>query len=297
MKPQEARAIARAAYLFTLPLVVNYGDLYSRAVDSSSPRWAGGFGRWQLLEAPVGGRKGPTSAESYWQTWLDVRSQPCALSPRAPGTGSAVRCNDLWGFLVGETCNGDGASASRHLMLVSPAWAGDTPSPDDCVVRGESPFLRLVAAISRPQSNGATATPEEDFDLGYGLVTALQEPVRWWPWRPNTVTSDEYWGCANFVLSLTTPHDADEEILRRTAEIGVAAGEPWDPLTQRPEIRDAVSAGMDDAITDLMRRSALEDGRYLRSRSRTETDRDYFARALGAVARSVADGVSSYSVR
>ena len=42
MKRTEARAIARSAYMFLYPLVVNYGTMYVEALDPTSPFFGGG---------------------------------------------------------------------------------------------------------------------------------------------------------------------------------------------------------------------------------------------------------------
>ena len=57
--PEAAHAIARAAYIFLYPLVVNYGAAYQLAIDPTSG--SGGFGRWHRRRtvAPISGGASP----------------------------------------------------------------------------------------------------------------------------------------------------------------------------------------------------------------------------------------------
>jgi hypothetical protein len=97
------------------------------------------------------------------------------------------------------------------------------------------------------------------------------------------VTSDAFWSCATFALMLVEPHPEDAIITDRIAQIGLVAGQPWDPASLGAEMTEAIGIGMDDALSELMRAAARPiDPNFLRL-SRADTDRDYFSRALGAL--------------
>ncbi len=71
--------------------------------------------------------------------------------------------------------------------------------------------------------------------------------------------------------------------MNRIAEIGVGPGEPWDPAWFSAGMLEAISAGMDDALADLLQtsRGPLHLERF--GRSRQDYDFDYFGRALSAL--------------
>src|SRR5690348_4523098 len=46
LSPEDARAIAKDAYIFAYPLVLYYRTMYRQAIDTKSPSYAGGFGHW-----------------------------------------------------------------------------------------------------------------------------------------------------------------------------------------------------------------------------------------------------------
>ena len=43
--PEEARAIAKEAYIFNYPLVMMYRTMYLQAIDTTSKSYSGGFGK------------------------------------------------------------------------------------------------------------------------------------------------------------------------------------------------------------------------------------------------------------
>ncbi|MEK6249667.1 MAG: hypothetical protein N2C12_15905, partial [Planctomycetales bacterium] len=45
----EARAIAKEAYIFNYPLVMYYRTMYLQAIDKDSKSFSGGFGKWLHL--------------------------------------------------------------------------------------------------------------------------------------------------------------------------------------------------------------------------------------------------------
>ena len=46
---QEAREIAKDAYIFNYPLVMMYRTMYLQAIDAKSKSYSGGFGKWLHL--------------------------------------------------------------------------------------------------------------------------------------------------------------------------------------------------------------------------------------------------------
>ena len=292
VKPTEARAIARSAYLFLYPLVVNYGTMYAEALDPTSPFFGGGFGEW--IHQRVTSSRETAVARVHATTtrgtvWLDLRSEPWTLSiPATDATSSRVVVTaDLWDFMVDET--GPDDPAGHTLLLASPEWTADAAAYVDRVVRGESAFVRidvltetddlgdldrvrmieqkLAIAPSSPRSSARPATAAA---------------ISWWPYGEHALTGLEFWSVANFALSLMTPDDQDRMLLERVATIGVSPGRRWDPASFPPEVVEAIDEGMNDALTDLMRAASGPD-RPAR-RSRETTDLDYFHRAVGALA-------------
>lgn len=89
--------------------------------------------------------------------------------------------------------------------------------------------------------------------------------------------------CANFALTLITPNPQDQPVLDRIAGIGVGAGRRWDASMFSDEVAEAIRAGVDDALSDLMEAAVAGVDREPSPVRRAEMDRDYFGRAVRAL--------------
>lgn len=277
--PAGTRAIAREGYSFLFPLVANYGLMYAEAVDSSSPVFGGGFGRWThrrhtvSQESDVSTRHATTLDSS---AWLDVRTGPWMLSIPAGGCERTTTVTDLWGFVVDEVATQ--GSAPTPVVVADEAWVGSfvrcetwalIPEADEPAIREIQTSCRL-----RPLSGWSGGPP-----------TPPTPPIDWWPVDSGTLTSMGFWSAATFALTLTMPSADDREILDRLAEIGVAPDVRWDEGDLPPEVLAAIGDGMDEALTELMRAVSPTGDHTPTTRSRSNTGRDHVARALAALRR------------
>jgi hypothetical protein len=78
------------AFLYAYPMLFNYKTLYQHVIDSTSPAYVGGFGRfrhYQRVYTPADSDiVTPNNDTPYSWAWLDLRAEPWVLStPAAPG--------------------------------------------------------------------------------------------------------------------------------------------------------------------------------------------------------------------
>lgn len=286
MTPAEARAISRSAYIFVFPLVRSYVSMYEQAVDPSSSRYRGGFGRWSHDR---------TATTSHLTTvhssiWLDLRAEPWVftLPEMDVARPSTIRVTDLWGSVVHET--GDDPTALT-MMVASPTRAGEAPSHVDKAAYSDSAFVRSDVWIDLPEPLSLREVATMVRHLGphplsahLGVAAPPSAPaILWRPAGAHTEAGDDFWSVANFALMLTTPRNPDRSMLERLAQIGVTAGEPWDPGSFPTAVVDAIADGIDAAISELMRASAEVADRDGLRRLREDTDWDYVGRALAAL--------------
>jgi hypothetical protein len=199
--------------------------------------------------------------------------------------------DDLWGFVLDNAGSVEDGNDGVSVLLVSPTWQGDLPDGVKRVVRGDSEFL---GSLTRAQLIDASdlanvksiqkeyrLEPLSSF-LGQTTPTAAPD-IKWLAWKEGLETTEEFWTYANFVMALTTPNPQDKPVLDKIAEIGVAAGQTWDATSFSKEVADAIGDGMKEALADMKKASEGDVDPSLFFRSRKDTDKDYFDRALGVM--------------
>ena len=302
--PAEAEALATSAYIFTRPLVAGYGDMYVGAIDPSSRSDGGRFGRWlHQLNAPSFETDVAASHTTtlYSSAWVDVRAEPWLA--RFPTIDAdwfhCSRTSDLWGFVIDQIAPGDDVRGS--VLLTSPTWVGEVPGGVDRVVRGDSAFLRTESCIQihDPGDLARVRSIQQEYVLEplsthAGPPPPPAGPLHWRVYHSEDEIGEEFWSLANFALSLTVGHPQDREIFDRIAGIGVVAGQPWDASSFSPDVAEAIGDGMDADLSELMRAAAGVADSDLLHRSRVDTDRDYFNRALGSLRCGSLAGLRSY---
>lgn len=308
MKPSQAKAIAKEAYIFTYPLVMYYRTMYMQAIDASSSSYSGGFGKWLNLGTATPQDTDivtPNNDTPYSYAWVDLRAEPWVLTmPRIEATRFYTsQWDDLWGFVLDNAGSVEDGNDGVRVLLASPTWKGDLPDGVKRVVRGDSEFLGSltraqlidpsdIANVKRIQ-DGYKLEPLSSF-LGQPAPASAPD-IEWLPWKEGLEKTDEFWSYANFVMALTTPNPQDKPVLDKIAEIGVAAGQSWDPSSFSKDETRAISDGMSEALAEMKKASEGDVDPALFFRSRKNTGKDYFDRALG-VMMGIFGNVKSQSV-
>src|SRR5688572_24715967 len=79
-QPEEARAIAREAWLYAFPMMETYNTWRAQAVDNTSPTYVGGFNRFrhysQAFTPANHDVVTPNNDTPYSWAWLDLRAEP-----------------------------------------------------------------------------------------------------------------------------------------------------------------------------------------------------------------------------
>ena len=294
LSTEQVKAIAREAYVFCFPLVMNYRMMYIQAIDSSSKSYSGGFGKWRNLGTASPQDTDvvtPNNDTPYSWAWVDLRTEPWVLTmPKIdPKRFYTSQWDDLWGFVLDNPGSVEDGNGGEKILLAAPGWKGDLPAGIERVIQGESEFL---GTLTRTQMIDPSDLPNVEKIQGeYGLeplsaflATPAPEaamPVSWMPWQDNAETTEDFWAYANFMLGFTTPNPIDKPTLDKIAQIGVGAGMTWNSASQNKDFRKGMQAGLNDARADLKKQSQADPDIGLFFRSRVDAKDDYNDRALG----------------
>jgi hypothetical protein len=290
---EETRKIAKDAFIFTYPLVLNYRTLYLQAVDPTAKEYVGGFGKYRHygMSSPANHDiVTPNNDTPYSWAQVDLRSEPWVLS-QAPTDGRyfTAQWDDMWGFVLDNPGAVNDGNAGGSYLLAPPDWTGSLPPNIKRAIRGETFFL---GTLTRTGLSGPSDLPNlEATQKGYKLEplsaflgTAPPGPARsiaWPVWTPEVEKTVDFFKVANFMLQYTVPNSADKATIDEVAKIGVAAGKSWEPAEMEPAIRRAIEDGIADAwglIKDT-EKSVKDAGKFFGTREIIGTD--YLNRTMG----------------
>jgi hypothetical protein len=263
VSPEEARAIAKEAYIYGFPVVDNYRIQYAYFVDAKNPEYKAPWNQiWNSARLFTAADKTIQTANSdtlYSMVGADLRAEPLVLTVPAIEKDRyfSVQLIDYYtqNFdYIGTRTTGNGGGT---FLLAGPAWKGETPKGIDKVFRAETelafPGYRtqlfnpgdldnvkkvqagykvqtLSAFLGQPASKAATA-----IDFIKPLTPAEQR------------TSPEFFNILNFVLRLCPTVPSEIALMERFAKIGVGAGKTFDFATLSPDTKTAIEQGMADA--------------------------------------------------
>jgi hypothetical protein len=292
----EAKAIAKEAYVFTYPLVMMYRTMYLQAIDTKSKSYSGGFGKW--LHLGTSSPKdtdivSPNNDTPYSYAWVDLRAEPWVLTmPKIEKDRFYTsQWDDLWGFVLDNPGSVEDGNNGVSVLLASPTWKGELPKGVKRVIRGDSQFLGTLTRtqLLEPKDFPNVQKIQHQYKLQpvsayLGKPAAKPAPaIQWKPWKEGAETTDEFWAYVNFLLPYTTPNPQDKPVQDRMAKIGLVAGKPWDSSALDKDVSAAIAAGMKEALTELKEASTKIKDPSLFFRSRKDLNKDYFNRALGVL--------------
>jgi len=290
--PDEAKKIAKEAYIFNYPLVMMYRTMYLQAIDPKSKSYSGGFGKW--LHLGTSSPKdtdivSPNNDSPYSYAWVDVRVEPWVLTmPKIEAKRFYTsQWDDLWGFVLDNPGSVEDGNDGVSVLLASPTWKGELPKGVKRVIQGDSQFL---GTLTRTQLFDPSDLPnvkkiQKEYKL-QPLSAFLGKPapqaapvIQWKPWKEGLETTPEFWDYVNFLLPLTTPNPQDKPVLDKMAKIGLGAN----AAKPSADIQAAMQQGMQDALAELKKATTTFKDPSLFFRSRKDLNKDYFNRALGVM--------------
>ena len=152
--PEEARAIAKEAYIYANPLVDSYRAMYSWFLDEQSPEFKAPLNRIgnvpRVFTPEDRAVQSPNSDTPYSFLALDLRTEPYVLTvPKIEKNRYfSIQLIDLYthnfDYIGSRTTGNDGGD----FLIAGPGWQGDTPDGIKKAIRSET---ELVVAVYRTQ--------------------------------------------------------------------------------------------------------------------------------------------------
>ena len=236
----ETKAIAEEAFIYGLPLVMNYAVMNEFVVDKNSGQYKGPFNTI-ANEARVFTYKDtavvtPNSDTPYSMLWLDLRAEPMVISVPAVDKKRyySVQLTDgntyNYGYIGSRATGND----TGDFLVVGPDWQGEKPAGIKQVFRSTTPF---ALTIFRTQLFNADDMPNvEKVQAGYQarpLSAFLNQPAP--PAAPKidflpattAGIKDNFFDYLDAALQYVPETAENKEIRARMASIGIGPGKKF----------------------------------------------------------------------
>lgn len=261
----DVRAIAKEAYIYGFPMVMNYHTMYKQVIDKQSPDHRGDFNTVNSSKSVATPEDKfvvtPNSDTPYSYLWMDLRSEPLVVTmPRIePNRYYTAQLVDLYTYnfaYLGTRAFGNGGGV---FVIAGPGWNGPTPEGVKAVVRSETQFayglfrtqlfnLADLANVNKIQ-DGYRAEPLSSFI--HKPAPPPTAAVAWHTPAADASTSPSMFQLVNFLFRFCPPNPSEKDLLARFAKLNIGPGQAFDFNRFSPEIQQAIKDGIKDSDADL----------------------------------------------
>jgi hypothetical protein len=278
--PEEARAIAKEAYLYAFPMVEAYKVLDAQAVDKRGENYKAPFNQIgntaQLFTPKDTAIVTPNSDTPYSMMWMDLRAEPLVLTlPEIdPKRFYHVQLIDLYTQNFAYLGKRGTGSKGGNFLVAGPGWKGETPANLEKagiakVVQSET---SIAYALYRTQLFGpADIENVKKIQAQYKvqpLSAFLKQaappaapPIDWLPLDYKTMTTTPaIFRYLNLLLTFCPTDPSEKDLMRNFGKIGIGAGRPFDDKALPPNLQKALQDGIDDGVRafEVFKRTELD---------------------------------------
>ena len=265
--PEEARQIAKEAYIYGFPMVDNYRIMYAYSIDKNNPEYKAPWNQIKNIPRVYTPEdkavQTPNSDTPYSMLGMDLRAEPIVLTIPVIEKNRyfSVQLVDQYTFnfdYIGSRTTGNDGGI---FMVTGPNWKGEIPDGIQKVFKSETEF---ALAIYRTQLFDPTDIENViKIQEGYKVQTLsefLGQPAP--PAAPqidfitpvyknDEKTSMEFYNVLNFLLQFCPTDPSEVELMQRFAKINVGGGVNFDIENLTSELKAAIQKGMEDAWKEL----------------------------------------------
>ena len=262
---EEARQIAKEAYIYGFPMIVNYKTMYMYAIDENSPEFKGRFNEMsceaRLFTPEDKAVVTPNSDTPYCMFWVDLRKEPQVLTlPAIEGERYySFQLIDLYthnfAYLGTLTTGNEGGT----YLISGNDWKGSIPEGIKDVIECETD---LFFVIVRTQLKGADDMEnvrgiQESYELeGLSEYSGEASPEmsstdNFPEWNEGDQFTSAGFRYLDVMMKLTDPVESENTLRERLARLGIGTEEGFDLNRFDPEIQQAISEGVKDGISEM----------------------------------------------
>ena len=262
---KEAKQIAKEAYIYGFPMVVNYKTMHNYVIDKKSPEYKGDFNYLACVARVYTPEDKaivtPNSDTPYCMTWVDMRAEPVVYTiPEIEKERfyevQLIDLNTHNAAYIGTVATGN---VPGKYLLTGPDWKGKIPKGITKVIPIETPFL---FSIHRTQLfNPSDIDNVEKIQSGYRVeplstflgtkAPSVAAVIDFPEWKEGAQFNAQSFGYFDVMLSLIKTPQEEQALMKRFAKIGLGDEGKFYIKKFSPEIQKAIEEGAKEGFTEI----------------------------------------------
>ena len=262
LTPKEAKEIAKEAYIYGFPMVLNYKTMYSYTINKKSPEFKGDFNQLgcaaRVYTPEDKAVITPNSDTPYCMGWIDLRAEPVVFTiPEIEKDRFyEVQLIDIYTHNFAYLSTVAKGNVPGKYLITGPNWKGEVPEGITEVIPCETQFL---LAIARTQLfNPGDIDNVKNIQDGYKVeplstffetkTPSTAATIDFPEWIDGTEFSAEAFPYFDFMLTLVKTPKEEQDLMKRFAKIGLGTDEKFDIKKFSPEIQKAIEEGAQEGL-------------------------------------------------
>ncbi len=265
LSPKEATAIAKEAYIYGLPMVLNYKTMHNYVVDKKSPEYKGELNHLACMARVYTPEDKaivtPNSDTPYCMVWGDMRAEPLVLTiPEIEKERFyEVQLIDLFTHNFAYVSTVATGNVPGKYLITGPDWNGEVPEGIKEVIPCETELLFSIIRTQLFNSDdlkNVKATQDayrlEPLSSYLGVKSPAAAPALDYPkWTEGEQFTAAAFNYINFMLTLVETPQEEQALMKRFAKIGLGTEGNFDINTFSPEIQKAIEEGVKEGFAEI----------------------------------------------
>lgn len=262
---EQAKEIAKEAYIYGLPMVLNYKTMYMYALDNKSPEYKGDFNELscdaRLFTPEDKAIVTPNSDTPYCMFWVDLRDEPQVFSlPEIEAERFYhFQLIDLYTHnfaYLGTLTTGN--KAGKYL-IANQGWEGEKPEGVDEVIYCETDLFFVVVRTQLMNENDLEKVKniQDAYQLqalSSYLNKDMPKVVRtdiFPDWNEGDQFTSAAFNYLDVMLKLTKPVASEIALRNEFAKLGIGTEKGFDINSFDEEIQKAIEEGVKEGFHEI----------------------------------------------
>ncbi len=265
LTPEQAKEIAKEAYIYGFPMVVNYKTMYMYVINEKSPEYKGPFNQLscdaRLFTPEDKAVVTPNSDTPYCMFWVDIRKEPRIISlPELEAERFYhFQLIDLYTHnfaYLGTLTTGNNPG---KYLIATRSWEGGKPEGVDKIIRCETGLFFVVVRTQLMNGNDLENVQRiqgeyqlQSLSSYLGTEAPESAHTNTFPdWNEGDQFTSASFKYLDVMLGFLEPVTEEAELMNRFARLGIGTENGFDMNRYDEEVRKAIDEGVEEGFEEI----------------------------------------------